>query len=799
MLKKADLHIHSKYSDQPAEWLLRQIGAPESFTDPDFLYQSAKKRGMDFVTITDHNTIKGVLEIVHHPDVFISVEATAWFPENGCAIHVLCYDISENHFTEIEKLRINVYDLLSYLRNEKIIHSCAHPLYDVEGRLTLEIYEKCILLFDLLEIANGQSNLAENQLNSKVLKTLTPEKYQSLIKKHSDLPISPTEWRKGYTGGSDDHSGLFIARGYTYVKNADTKENYLDGLRTRQSDATSIFETSISFAHGLYYTIFSYYKHKIFNDPKSSGNGSLKNAMNAVGGFLGSEEASLTFRDKFTFLVNRIRGKKSSEDFKQYLLTNLADLNEEWSKEENILDPEKNRKLNERTFEVAGTITSQLVYRFMKKAIKKIYEGSIFGSIQTLASLIPVLMGLAPYMISFLHYNKNKKLMNDISKEFLGKDIQESVQPKKAWVTDTFTDVNGVAVVIKKMAEIGVKHHHDLTIITCTNDEIVDTHINIKNFIPVGDFRLPQNDSFALAFPPFLEMVHYFETEKFTEIIISTPGTVGMAALGAAKLLDIKVSMIYHTDFPGYVYYYTNDRSIEDIAWKFMIWFYGQADKVYVPSSDYKNQLIRKDISPNKLKMFPHGTDIQAFTPAKKSKDWFHSYGLNGEKKVIYVGRVAKEKDLEILPEVWKRVSKEVGNVALVIVGDGPYMNELKDQLKGTKVIFTGFMKGEQLYKSFASSDIFIFPSTTDTFGNVVIEALASGIPAVVSDMGGPKDIVTDGKTGIVTKAKDVDSLSNALIKLLTNDNLRNQMSKDARAYAETQSWESIYLNFWNN
>lgn len=797
MLKKADLHIHSKYSDKPSEWLLRQIGAPESYTQPAFLYESTKRRGMDFVTITDHDTINGALEIAHHPDAFISVEATTWFPEDGCAIHVPCYGITEKQFADIEHLRENVYDLLGYLRQEKIVHSCAHPLYNVAGKLTIETFEKCLLLFDVLEVANGQSNAIENKLIRDVTRALTPEVYDRILADHTGLPIAPAGWQKGYTGGSDDHSGLFIARGYTFVKDAETVPDFLLGIAEKHSDATCIPETSVSFAHGLYYTIFSYYRNKYFVGKGSSGG--FGNAMNVVGGFVGSEEASISFRDKMTFVINRLRGKKSQQDFKQYLMSNLTHLNEEWGKDENILDPQKNRQLNAKTFEVANRVTNELLFRFTRKAINKISEGSIFGSIQSLSSIVPVGIGMVPYLISFLNYNKSREFFRTVSKKYLRKDLDFYSNPKKAWVTDTFTDVNGVAVVIRKMVEAGLKHKHQLVIVTCTNEEIQDHGLPLKNFTPVGDFKLPQNDSFTIAFPPFLEMVQYFEKEGFTEVIISTPGSVGLAALWAAKLLNLKITMIYHTDFPGYVRYYTDDKAMEEVAWKYMTWFYDQADLVYVPSSHYRNQLVRKGIDPTKMFLFPHGTDLESFSPTKRVKHAFDSFGLNGGKKVIYVGRVAKEKDLDLLPEVWKKVHKAVPSASLVIVGDGPYLKELKSELKDTNTVFTGFMGGENLYKSFASADVFLFPSTTDTFGNVVLESLASGVPAIVSNIGGPKDIVQDGITGIVTHAKNTDELATALIELLTDDARRKEMSKAARTYAESQSWEQIYLNFWNH
>jgi predicted metal-dependent phosphoesterase TrpH len=124
---KADLHVHSKYSDRPTEWFLRRIGAPECFTEPDALYRTCREKGMDVVTITDHNSIRGALEIAHLPNTFISSELTTYFPEDDCKIHCLVYDITEVQFNELQEARKNIYELRRYLADNHILHSVAHP------------------------------------------------------------------------------------------------------------------------------------------------------------------------------------------------------------------------------------------------------------------------------------------------------------------------------------------------------------------------------------------------------------------------------------------------------------------------------------------------------------------------------------------------------------------------------------------------------------------------------------------------------------------------------------------------
>jgi len=126
---------------------MQKIGCPEAFTDPKDIYKIARKKGLNAITITDHDQINGCLEILEYPNTFISSEVAVRFPEDGCKIHLLTYDISENQFKEILELRQNIYELSEYLRNENIYHAVAHPLSAVNDKLKQEHFEKMMLLF----------------------------------------------------------------------------------------------------------------------------------------------------------------------------------------------------------------------------------------------------------------------------------------------------------------------------------------------------------------------------------------------------------------------------------------------------------------------------------------------------------------------------------------------------------------------------------------------------------------------------------------------------------------------------
>ncbi|HSV62494.1 MAG TPA: PHP domain-containing protein, partial [Chthoniobacterales bacterium] len=153
-MSRCDLHIHSRFSARSEEWLFRRFDFPDSYSDPRELYRLVREHGMDFVTITDHDTIEGNLEIADLAGTFISEEVTTHFPTDPCKIHLLVWGISEAQHAEIVRARDNIFDLQSYLQRESIAHSVAHPLYSINGKLEASHLERLILLFKHFEGIN---------------------------------------------------------------------------------------------------------------------------------------------------------------------------------------------------------------------------------------------------------------------------------------------------------------------------------------------------------------------------------------------------------------------------------------------------------------------------------------------------------------------------------------------------------------------------------------------------------------------------------------------------------------------
>jgi glycosyltransferase involved in cell wall biosynthesis len=795
---RADLHVHSKYSDRPSEWILRRIGAPECYTPPQTVYASAKRRGMQFITISDHNCIRGALEIAHLPGAFVSNEVTAYFPDDGCKVHVLCWNITESQFAEIQSLRRNIVELRDYFQAEAIVHSCAHPLYDVNDRLSIDHFEELLLLFNVFETMNGGRNRRGNELVLAILRNLKRAQFEAMAERHKITPVGEEPWRTGFTGGSDDHSGAFIAKGFTECPPCITPEEFLTHVLERRSVAGGLDGTPLSFAHSLYSIGYQYYRDRFLS--KSAAGGDLvPKLMREV---FGRAQTPPAFKDRVSYYARRIAGRSersAEQEFKRMVSSEMVRLfGEDWLEDDFVANAERYEELNRRTFELSSKVANQLLFQFSRKFVERLSIGSLFGSLEALSAAGPILLGVAPYLFSFAHQNRDRAFLADIRQHFLGPGSPLDSRPKKGWFTDTLTDVNGVTTLIRTMCRLAQVHEHDLTLMSVSGVR-PDYPGRVQNFPPVGTFAIPEHESVSLAFPPFLDIVDYCDREQFTELIVSTPGLAGLAALAAGKMLNIRLVGIYHTDLPQYIRYYTEDEAMESAAWRYLRWFYEQMDLVLVPSRAYHQQLVAKGLDARKLRLFPHGTDLHTFRPSHRNQSFWSTYGASGGPTVAYVGRVAKEKDLDVLIDVYSELARRRPECRLCVVGDGPYLPQMKQALAHANVVFTGFLFDQELSAAYASSDILVFPSTTDTFGSVVLEAMASGVPVIVSDRGGACELVQHGRTGLVTKGRSGPDLLAAVEHLLDRADLRRQMSSECRAYAETCAWENTYANFWNS
>jgi len=795
-VSRCDLHIHSRHSARSEEWLFRRFDFPDSYSDPKQLYEQLRKRGMDYVTVTDHDSIDGCLEIAHLPRTFISEQVTTYFPHDTCKLHILVWGISEQQHRDIEGVRENIFDLQRYLQRAQIAHAVAHPLYSVNGKLEAMHLEQLVLLFKHFEGINGLRDALLSDLAQILFKQLTPEQIDVFANRHGVAPTHAEPWRKILVGGSDDHGGQFAASAFTETPAAKSAEEFLKSVRNGNCTPRGQGGTPLILSHGFYNTVACFIQDRFHE--KLGPSGALLEKM--FSRFMeGRAPTEFTLKEKTEFIVQGVLSGKIFDFAKPANVSLWKELSGYFARPEvkaklaaqldKVSEPER------RTFLMANMVAEQLAFRFFNKFVQQLSSGNMVESVQALSAIAPILVILTPYIYGFHSQAPSRKWLRNLFKDLTGEIPVALQNHKRAWFTDTLEDVNGVATTICKMTAAGAAAEKELVVVASrSNLQLSD--IPIKNFPPIGEFELPEYELQKLSFPPILQMLDYVQRERFTEIIISTPGPVGLTALLAAKMLNLQTSGIYHTDFPQYIRILTEDSFLESVAWGYMHWFYGQLDTVFVNSEEYKQSWIKRGFDPSKLKILPRGLDTELFNPGRRDSAFFEKFGAsNGELRLLYVGRISREKDLDLLADAYRRLRKEGLPVRLFVVGHGPYSEALAKSLPDA--FFTGYLRGTELATAYASADIFVFPSTTDTFGNVILEAQASGLPVVVSDSGGPKELVAHKANGLITRSHNVEDFTGAIRTLVTDQTLRGRMANSARDSVTDRSWPRAFAKFW--
>jgi glycosyltransferase involved in cell wall biosynthesis len=790
---KIDLHVHSKYSTRPSQWVLQKLGCQECYTEPRDLYRLAKKRGMSLVTITDHNVIDGCLEIAGRPDTFISAEVTSYFPEDGCKAHVLVYDITEAQHWEIQRVRENIFDLVQYLQEQSIPHSLAHPFWSVNDRLTPAHFEKFLLLFKNLEL-NGARDARLNDCLKHLLAQLTPADLAALAEKHGIAPCFHNPWQKNLTGGSDDHSSLNLARMYTQVEGALNLKQFFHGLNSGQAQPKGRASTPLTLGYNLYSIAYQFYKKKY--DLGQYADSSI--FINFFERFLQTSSEPKNSPTRFQYYRDKVKYffKSSPKSSQTDPLVSLFVHETAKAPSKSVNQP------GMQWFQILNDISINILKQFHEHFRKAVAGANLLDLINAVTSSGMIYLGLTPYLAAYSSFSKDRSLGAAIIRHSLTRRSGSAAPPaglaklNLAHFTDTFYEVNGVGLTLRRQVEAALGAGKKYTILTC-DEEARPPGPGVRNFTPIGVFHLPEYPEMKLFHPPFLEILNYCYEHNFNLIKTATPGPMGLAALGVARLLRLPIWGTYHTALPQYTQYLTGDAAMEELMWKYIVWFYNQMDLVFAPSGSTAEELARKGIAPEKLRLYPRGVDVERFHPAKRNGLLERRYQVKDGLKLLYVGRVSREKNLELLGRAYRSLVRRHPELKLFIVGDGPYLEEMRRELADTPCVFTGYLAGEELAEVFASCDLFVFPSTTDTFGNVVLEAQASGLPVVVTDVGGPQENVRDGETGVIVPGDDEAALREAVARLLARPPRLREMGRAARDYARQRSFAAAFEATW--
>jgi glycosyltransferase involved in cell wall biosynthesis len=802
--KRIDLHCHTVASSLTAEAVLNAIHCPECYSDPREVYAQAKRRGMDLVAVTDHDTIQGATAIAHLSDVIVGEELTCWFPEDQCKMHVLVFGITAQDHVALQGLAKDIYEVARYIEEHNIAHAVAHPIYRQNDRLERWHLERLLLLFKGFECLNGAHSPLHREAFEPLLEWLSEAEIEKLSARHDLKPRWPLPWIKARTGGSDDHGLLNVGRTWTeFAPDVDTPAKVLEALRAGTCRPGGESGSSAKLAHTFYSVAVRYYGRHIM--PPGMKPNLTTTLLRAIVGEKSPPSklqlAKMALKGKVKRLAGGIvrpfgrrRGEDGTSLLKQLFLRSFKGrMGEHPSLRRAMSEGFPPLGEHEEMLRLINSVNRD-VMQGLAAAIKgSVDEASFTGLFEGIAAILAQQFVLVPYYFSLFHQNKERHLLRKLTGQ-LKPPSEETL--KVGLFTDTLDEANGVGRFLRDMGEQAVRLGRSLTIHT-SSKWLRKGAAYRKNFAPLLTMPLPCYAELQVSLPPVLEILEWADQQQFDVIHVSTPGPMGLCGMMAAMMLRVPLVGTYHTDFPIYAEKLTGDHRVANGTRAYIKWFYGRLAAVFSRSRAYELSLRELGVNGEGIETLSPGVDGEKFSPARRDGEIWAKLGVKEPRRLLYCGRVSVEKNLDLLAGVFERVCEKRKDAALVIVGEGPNLAEMKARLAKLPAYFLGAKSDAELAAIYASSDMLVFPSMTDTLGQVVLEAQASGLPALVSTRGGPRELVEHQTTGMVIPGTDVRAWAAAIDELLDDEPRRTRMSAMAARRMEKFSLWAMFDQFW--
>ncbi|NNM83463.1 MAG: glycosyltransferase family 1 protein [Burkholderiales bacterium] len=359
-------------------------------------------------------------------------------------------------------------------------------------------------------------------------------------------------------------------------------------------------------------------------------------------------------------------------------------------------------------------------------------------------------------------------------------------------VTETYPpEINGVALTVERVVH-GLQKNHSVQLVRVRQDEKdLPQNGQIEEILREG-FPIPNYDGLKMGLPGGAALEKSWKIRRPDIVHISTEGPLGWSALRTARRLGIPVSTEFHTNFHNYSRHY-------GVGWLkgpitgYLRHFHNRANCTIVSTEKMAQSL--EGIGIKNLEIVERGVDAKRFHPAKRSAELRRKWGAGLAQPVaIHVGRLAPEKNLDLLVQTVERMRAAQPALKFVMVGDGPERKRLESS--HPEYVFTGMLTGEELAIHYASADIFLFPSLTETFGNVVVEAMASGLAVVAFDYAAASRHARHGDSGLLAPPGSSSEFMRIAVELANEPNLIADLGKKARMVVESLDLEIVNRRF---
>jgi glycosyltransferase involved in cell wall biosynthesis/predicted metal-dependent phosphoesterase TrpH len=731
---RVDMHCHSAASEESRLGVQRALGLPECATPPSEVYELAKRRGMDFVTITDHDTIAGVLKIADLPDVFVSEELTAHFRGEPQAVHVLCYGISPEDHEWLQAHGDDVELCAAYMYEREIPCALAHPYYTVAAPLTARHRRRLAQLFDVWEVRNGARARELNRPAASYIATLDG----------------------AGIGGSDDHAGVDIGRTWTETPAAQTPSEFLANVRAGAVAARGAHGSAAKWAHAA-----------IALTARALGRGER-----GPGGSPPDPRTVMT-------MVRRLVGEAgtrqeagagedgvSPKDARRLLRAWLIAVELDHLDEQGLIAHMQDDRFSH----------AELYRRACRAHEHKLRLAVAQGlrAARGQAPIAPAAAGLFESCVAAIPYAPASAFLASEAAK-IDRRREEGETPRVAILADGIGSTHGVSRVLEEIRERGVSGFEI---------EVLGTDAEVDRRLPaVAEFDVPHYPGLRIGVPSLSAAVQTLAEGSYELVHVCSPGPVGVAGALLSRGLRVPLVGSYHTELTAYAKLRSGGRHVAEAMAQAVSTLYRACDLVLSPSPAADATLAEIGVAAEQIARWDRGVDSARFDPTLRAP-----IGPPGTINVLYAGRITHEKGANLLAEAFLQARASDRRLRLVLAGGGPEQERLRERI-GDGATFLGWLQGQELARAYASADVFLFPSSTDTFGQVILEAQASGLPVVAVAAGGPLSLIDNDVSGLLCPA-DAGALAGAVLRLVRSQRLRERLARAGLAAVRQRTWE---------
>jgi glycosyltransferase involved in cell wall biosynthesis len=843
-----DMHCHDRNSDTPDELWGRILNLPESWLKTRKLVKCLKRNGCDVITVTNHNNARSCWELLDQGyDVLPAAEFTCFFPEADLYLHVLTYGFSPAQEAVLQARRQNVYDFLRYAAEHNIPVVLPHPLYFYTRNkaIDLALFEKLAVMFQRFEVLNGQRDLWQSTLTLNWVQTLTPEKIHHYAWKHKldprDFGVDPHS-PKALAGGSDDHMGLFAGHCGTQLMIPNLQQR----LRTDKPSelALEAIRAGSMAPYGyvaenqkLNIALLDYFSQIAtrIKDPGllrillHRGDASDKLACFALSNALLGLQENKQSRKFFEFVHDALQGKKpnrmlkwkvskkyrfciayleriadsrktSPEQFSRTVTESIAELFTELNRL--IIQRVQDSALVENLRDDGGYSVEDLTRRFevpsqmtawLPGATGKSMQatrhclGELADKLSFPVMIAAVLAGASLASTRALY--KNRDFLNEFAAQ-LGRNHHTS---RALHLTDTLFDRNGVSNSLTGKLRQFQRNDIDIDMLVCHESAEDEPHLHVIR--PLAAFTLPDSGGQQLRIPDLLHIARIFYEGGYDRVVCSTEGPMVAAALFLKYMFNVPCYFFMHTDWMEYIKCTMQVTQHErDRIRRVLRLLYSQFDGIFVLNREHRDWLSGFEMQLDRSRIFltaHHAPQVETDVAPVNKRDLFAD--ATDDTPVLFIAcRLSTEKGILDLPEILARARQSLPDLKLVVAGSGPAEEELKALLPDAK--FMGWVDRQTLASLYAGLDLFVFPSRFDTFGNVLLEAFAHGMPAIAYDCKGPRDIIEPGMSGYLVE--DIADMADQIVDHFQWPGTRIAMRLAARQRAGHYSADRIMAQY---